>query len=695
MKKKILVRGPALSMSGYGEQTRFALRALRAYEDLFDIYLIPVGWGKTGWIWEATEEREWIDQLVEKTIKYNMTPNPHYDISLQVTIPNEWEKLAPVNIGYTAGIETTKISPIWIEKSQLMDRIIVVSNHAKYGFDNTSYEARNQHTGEVIKDFKCQAPIEVVNFAARKPEASKLNLDLSTDFNFLTIAQWSVRKNLENTINWFIEEFKNDKVGLVVKVSTMNNSKMDEDLTRRRLKALVKSHGDTKCKVYFIHGDMKEGEIQGLYQDKKIKALVNLSHGEGFGLPMFEAAINKLPVVTIAWSGHTDFLYAPEKNRKTKKVRKKPHFAKVEYNLQPIQKEAVWKDVIIPESMWAYAHKGSYKKELRNVYKNYNYYASLANKLEKHISKEFTEEKQYKKFAEYAYGEKLKEADYVFVNDLWPDQYVGGAELTLESLIEYCPGPAIKLNSKMISETLIEKYADKTWVFGNFTEMPMHSGELLKKHGVNYNVVEFDYKLCKYRNLELHELMEGSPCNCHETEYGDTIRSFFEGANKLFFMSEKQMSINVERLGLEPDKCHVLSSVFTSDVLDFMKELRTSTVNKKKNVWAISASPNWVKGAKEAKQWCNENNLEAVELNNMPYKQVLKTLASSKGLCLLPPGADTCPRLVIEAKLLGCELECNDNVQHLEEEWFDTDDIESIDKYLRSYPERFWGVLSA
>ena len=102
-----------------------------------------------------------------------------------------------------------------------------------------------------------------------------------------------------------------------------------------------------------------------------------------------------------------------------------------------------------------------------------------------------------------------------------------------------------------------------------------------------------------------------------------------------------------------------------------------------------------MKGAKEAKQWCSENNLEAVELNNMPYKQVLKTLASSKGLCLLPPGADTCPRLVIEAKLLGCELECNDNVQHLEEEWFDTDDIESIDKYLRSYPERFWGVLSA
>ena len=144
MRKKILVRGPALSMSGYGEQARFALRSLRAHEDLFDIYLIPVGWGKTGWIWEDSEERQWLDQIINKTLEYNRGGNPHYDMSLQITIPNEWERLAPVNIGYTAGIETTKISPVWVEKSQMMDRIVVVSNHAKYGFDNTSYQATNR-----------------------------------------------------------------------------------------------------------------------------------------------------------------------------------------------------------------------------------------------------------------------------------------------------------------------------------------------------------------------------------------------------------------------------------------------------------------------------------------------------------------------------------------------------------------------
>ena len=46
MKKKILVRGPVLSQSGYGEQSRFALRALKSREDLFDIYILPIAWEK-------------------------------------------------------------------------------------------------------------------------------------------------------------------------------------------------------------------------------------------------------------------------------------------------------------------------------------------------------------------------------------------------------------------------------------------------------------------------------------------------------------------------------------------------------------------------------------------------------------------------------------------------------------------------
>ena len=67
MKKKILVRGPALSQTGYGEQCRFALRALRSREDIFDVYLLNIPWGGTNWIFENNEERKWLDELIITT----------------------------------------------------------------------------------------------------------------------------------------------------------------------------------------------------------------------------------------------------------------------------------------------------------------------------------------------------------------------------------------------------------------------------------------------------------------------------------------------------------------------------------------------------------------------------------------------------------------------------------------------------
>ena len=91
MKTKLLVVGPILTRSGYGEQSRYALRALRSMEDAFDIYVQPLQWGQTGWVPEYDEEKMWIDHLIEKTIAHSQQ-NGTYDASLQITIPNEWKK---------------------------------------------------------------------------------------------------------------------------------------------------------------------------------------------------------------------------------------------------------------------------------------------------------------------------------------------------------------------------------------------------------------------------------------------------------------------------------------------------------------------------------------------------------------------------------------------------------------------------
>ena len=148
MRKKVLLKAPLLTRSGYGEQARFALRSLRSREDLFDIYIQPLQWGQTSWISNMDDERRWIDQTIEKTIGY-IQSGGKFDISLQVTIPNEFQRIAPVNVGYTAGIETTKVSHQWIQKVNEMDKIITISSHSKRVFENTEYQAQIEQTGQL------------------------------------------------------------------------------------------------------------------------------------------------------------------------------------------------------------------------------------------------------------------------------------------------------------------------------------------------------------------------------------------------------------------------------------------------------------------------------------------------------------------------------------------------------------------
>jgi hypothetical protein len=152
MKKKIFVRGPVLSQSGYGEQSRFALRALKSREDLFDIYIQPIPWGQTGWVWEESDFRSWMDEKISATQILMQKKQLQPDLSLQITIPNEFEKMCPINIGYTAGIETTKVAAQWLQKgNEQVDKILVVSNHAKSTYENTVAQAQNTKTGETIQ----------------------------------------------------------------------------------------------------------------------------------------------------------------------------------------------------------------------------------------------------------------------------------------------------------------------------------------------------------------------------------------------------------------------------------------------------------------------------------------------------------------------------------------------------------------
>jgi glycosyltransferase involved in cell wall biosynthesis len=400
MRQKILVRGPILTQSGYGEQSRFAIRALRSREDLFEIFIMPVNWGQTGWVSLDNEERAWIDSRIAQTHIHTQQGGT-FDISLQITIPNEWEKIAPINVGYTAGIETTKVAPEWLQKTSLMDKIIVVSNHSKDVFANTVYQATNQQTGETV-ELRNQTPVSVVNFPIRDTKKQKLGLKFDYDFNYLAISQWGPRKNFDNLINWFIEENFDQEVGLVLKTSLKNNCIIDRKWTEQRLKSILSKHGDVKCKVYLLHGDLTEEEMTGLYSHSKIKCLISTTHGEGFGLPFFEAASAGLPVIAPDWSGHMDFMSITDKRN----GKQTPLFSTVDYTLQNVQQEAVWDGVIQADSQWAFPEESSFKRRLREIRKDYDSAKKTANKLKRHVRKNFTSDIKNNEFVNSLLGKE-------------------------------------------------------------------------------------------------------------------------------------------------------------------------------------------------------------------------------------------------------------------------------------------------
>ena len=403
--KKVLIRGPVLTRTGYGEQARFAYRALKSRPDLFEVFLVPTEWGTTGWTIEDTEERREMDECIVSTnrhIQYSrqIGANP-FDASIQVTIPHEWEQLAPVNIGFTAGTETTHISHKWVESTKKVNRIIAVSEHTKAAFVDTQYTGRNQAGNEVTA--RCETPIDVVGFPVKTQNPTEVELGLTTNFNFLSVVQWGPRKNLENTINWFIEEFREDPdVGLIVKANIARNCAVDREHTEKRLKHMKELAGEHQCKLYLIHGNLTDEEMQGLYRHQDIHALINIAHGEGFGLPMFEAAIAGLPIIAPNWGGQKDFLNADVVRKSKGKTRTRNRFlgAKVEYSLGNIQPEAAWGDILIAESSWCFPHQNSYRSALRDVRKNHDRFKGQAKKLKASIEKGFSEEKQNNKFVE-------------------------------------------------------------------------------------------------------------------------------------------------------------------------------------------------------------------------------------------------------------------------------------------------------
>ena len=405
---KILLEAPILTQSGYGEHARLVYRALKLNTDI-DLYVNPLDWGATSWASSMEEHlRESINKDIESLGKYinesqALNQPPKFDVQIHVCIPNEFEKKAQYSICVTAGIETDRVSVEWLIKTHSgIDKLIVPSEHARTGFESTSYEAFNEKTKEKTM-IDCASKIEVVPYPVKEVQTKNLGFKSDTEFNFLCVSLLGPRKNMENMIYWVMKEFKNENVGLIVKTGRVKGTPMDLESTIEHLKKVTSSEKDRKCKVYLLHGDLEESEIHSLYLREDVHAYVSCTHGEGYGLPIFEAAYSGMPIVATDWSAHIEFLQAPYKEGG--KTKNKKLFAKVDYDLSEIPQHAVWEKILIKGSKWAYPKEQSFRKQIRNMYKNHGMYKKWAKTLKSHIIETHENEKIVKQMSESIFSD--------------------------------------------------------------------------------------------------------------------------------------------------------------------------------------------------------------------------------------------------------------------------------------------------
>ena len=138
------------------------------------------------------------------------------------------------------------------------------------------------------------------------------------------------------------------------------------------------------------------------------------------------------------------------------------------------------------------------------------------------------------------------DSDVIFVSDMFSDEYGGGAELTTESLFKTSPYKTFKLKSSEIDENILSRGVQKTWVFFNFRGMN-HNLIPAMVQNLYYFIVEYDYKFCQYRSLDLHLREEGEECDCHNNQIGKVVSTFYAGSEHMFWMSHAQKSIFQER----------------------------------------------------------------------------------------------------------------------------------------------------
>lgn len=580
------LRAPVQSLSGYGVHARQIYDYLMS-DERFIVCLESIRWGECSYIHNDSR----LHAMYQARSRFDEAKNKNipFDISVHVTIPNEFSRTAKFNIGVTAGIEVDRCSVQWLQKCQDMDLIVVPSEFSKNVLTKTVAEWKNTKTNET-GEFKITKPIVVIPEWFEHPEKIEptriSKLKFSSDVNLLHVGQWGNkggfgedRKNIADMVRYFYTFFKDNNVGLVLKANLINNSEEDLVEAKRRLDEIKANFKDVKCKVYLLHDTLSNEEMYSLYTHPQIIGLLSLTHGEGYGLPLLEAASCGLPVLATGWSGHLDFL------------RPKHGFIPLEYEMVEIPECQIWENVIDKGSKWAKVEEKDLKRRLKKFVDSPSVIIKQAKENVSWIKENFSKEVVLNKWKEF---------------------------FNTHILSPVVPGNSPEAQQyKSIREKNVDDFRKKLGVVDSEAEkvlyiMPRSTGDVLISTAIVDSLIQSRHSDSDFyfaTEPQYQELLEGFPGikvidYCDEMMNNEVVSQIFDvvynpGINVQYNFSNWRLGNGQYAIKLLPEfakNCNL----FPSEITNYKVELKECSIPEGKYA---TFTPGGSKDAKDYQHW--------------------------------------------------------------------------------------------
>ncbi len=332
MKHGINFNGPIGSSSGYGNAVKnFALSFMNSN--------LPVKFNFS-------------NDILSNYNLVNTIDNPKIDFFLYGP---PWPKPSRNNQNYRIAYfywEADKLPSMWNKLINTVNEIWAPCELVKNACINAGFK------GKILK---VPTP-SIVPAEYNKQLSIRINDNMSIQndiYKFYSIFQWQERKGYRELLTSYYDAFtSDDKVILILKVNPLKHAKQDYRIKETISSIKSKSNKKWPPKIFLCDKIVPSEHIDLLH--KYGDCYVSSHHGEGWGMPIHDALLNKKQTIVTQFGGITEYL-----NNSSSNI--------IRHNLGPVNGMS-WSSLYGKYQNWAYPSTNHLSSIFRDVYENHNKY---------------------------------------------------------------------------------------------------------------------------------------------------------------------------------------------------------------------------------------------------------------------------------------------------------------------------------